>query len=68
MRLIIDNREHDLIPICQNMIAADTNYTTVEVDNLPIGDILVKTDEGKDVMIVGKIVTGSFGEYKRWKI
>jgi ERCC4-type nuclease len=52
MRLIIDNREHDLIPICQNMIAADTNYTTVEVDNLPIGDILVKTDEGKDVMIV----------------
>ena len=52
MRLIIDNREHDLIPICQNMIAADPNYVTIEVEALPIGDILVKTDEGKDVMIV----------------
>jgi crossover junction endonuclease MUS81 len=34
------------------MIAADPNYTTVEVEALPLGDILVKTDEGKDVMIV----------------
>ena len=52
MRLILDNREHDLIPICQNMIANDPNYVTIEVEALPIGDILVKTDEGKDVMIV----------------
>jgi ERCC4-type nuclease len=52
MRLIIDNREHDLIPICENMIASDPNYVTIEVQALPLGDILVKTDEGKDVMIV----------------
>lgn len=52
MRLIIDNREHDLIPICQNMISADPNYVTIEVESLSLGDILVKTDEGKDVMIV----------------
>jgi crossover junction endonuclease MUS81 len=34
------------------MIDSDPNYVTMEVEPLPIGDILVKTDEGKDVMIV----------------
>jgi len=52
MRLIIDNREHDLIEKCQQIINLNPNYTTIETDVLPIGDILVKTDEGKDVMIV----------------
>jgi len=52
MRLIVDNREHDFISICQSMIDNDPNYVTMEVECLPIGDILVKTDEGKDVMIV----------------
>jgi len=52
MRLIVDHREHDFISICQTMIDSDPNYVTMEVEPLPIGDILVKTDEGKDVMIV----------------
>jgi ERCC4-type nuclease len=52
MRLIIDNREHELIAICETMIANDPNYVTIEIEALPLGDILVKTDEGKDVMIV----------------
>jgi len=52
MRLIIDNREHDLIQLCERMISNDPNYTTVETESLPIGDILIKTDEGKDVLII----------------
>lgn len=52
MRLIIDIREQELINVCKTMIANDTNYVTVETEQLPIGDILIKTDEGKDVMIV----------------
>ena len=52
MRLIIDNREHDLIQLCERMISNDPNYTTMETESLPIGDILIKTDEGKDVLII----------------
>lgn len=52
MRLIIDHREHDLIEKCQQILNLSPNYTTVETQALPIGDILMKTDEGKDVLIV----------------
>jgi crossover junction endonuclease MUS81 len=52
MRLIVDNREHALIERCEAIISNDQQYVTLEIDTLPIGDILVKTDEGKDVMIV----------------
>ena len=52
MRLIIDTREHDLINLCELIISNDPNYTTMETETLPIGDILIKTDEGKDVLIV----------------
>jgi ERCC4-type nuclease len=34
------------------MISNDPNYTTMETETLPIGDVLIKTDEGKDVLIV----------------
>jgi len=52
MRLIIDHREHDLIEKCQQMLDINPNYTRVETDSLPIGDILMKTDECKDVLII----------------
>ena len=52
MRLIIDNREHDLYEKCEIIITNDPGYATIETQVLPIGDILIKTDEGKDVMIV----------------
>lgn len=52
MRIIIDNREHDLIERCNSIISANPNYATIETDVLPIGDILFKTDEGKDVLLV----------------
>jgi len=52
MRLIIDNREHSLYEKCESILANDPGYATIESQVLPLGDILVKTDEGKDVMII----------------
>jgi ERCC4-type nuclease len=52
MRLIIDNREHGLYEKCEIILANDPGYATIETQVLPLGDILVKTDEGKGVMIV----------------
>jgi ERCC4-type nuclease len=52
MRLIIDNREQGLYEKCEAILANDPGYATIETQVLPLGDILVKTDEGKDVMIV----------------
>jgi ERCC4-type nuclease len=52
MRLIIDNREHGLYEKCELILANNPGYATIETQVLHIGDILVKTDEGKDVMIV----------------
>jgi len=46
MRIIIDKRERDLIEKCGTM------NIPVESAVLPIGDILVKTDENADVFIV----------------
>ena len=50
--MIMDVREHDLIEKCRVMIENDPNYATLETKSLPIGDILFKTDEGKDVLLV----------------
>lgn len=52
MRMIIDNRERDLIEKCRSLIQNDQNYVSIETDVLPIGDILFRTDEGKDVLLV----------------
>lgn len=52
MRLIIDNREHGLFEKCEFIISNDRSYVTIEKQVLSLGDILIKTDEGKDVMIV----------------
>jgi ERCC4-type nuclease len=52
MRLIMDNREHDLIEKCGLILTNQPNLTRIETAVLPIGDILMKTDEGKDVLLV----------------
>ena len=52
MRMIIDVREHDLIEKCTLSITNNPNYVTIETQALHIGDILFKTDEGKDVLLV----------------
>ena len=52
MRIIIDNREHLLYEKCETILTNDRGYARIEKQVLPIGDILIKTDEGKDVMII----------------
>ena len=52
MRMIIDIREHDLIEKCNLSITNNPNFVTIETEALPIGDIIFKTDEGKDVLLV----------------
>ena len=52
MRVIIDNREHLLYEKCETILTNDRGYARIEKQVLPIGDILIKTDEGKDVMII----------------
>ena len=52
MRVIIDNREHSLYEKCETILTNDRGYARIEKQVLPIGDILIKTDEGKDVMII----------------
>ena len=52
MRLIIDNREHDLIPICQKIVEADPMNIVIEIAQLPLGDIVLQSEEGQDILII----------------
>lgn len=54
MKLIIDSREHALIDCCKQLIT-DNNYTEMvdfSQENLHLGDIIVKDDEGKLLLII----------------
>jgi ERCC4-type nuclease len=54
MKVIIDNREHVLYEKCYSMICAQKNpsYIQLSVEALPLGDILIKTDDNKDVLMI----------------
>lgn len=54
MKLIIDEREHDLYEKCYSIINTEGNTTSIQLIKqvLHIGDILIRTDEDKDVMLV----------------
>ena len=54
MKLIIDEREHDLYEKCYSIINTEGNTTSIQLFKqvLHIGDILIRTDEDKDVMLV----------------
>ena len=52
MKIIVDNRETDLIPLLQILI---TNYKftdTIEIAQLDIGDIVIQTDEGEELLVL----------------
>jgi len=51
MRLVIDNREHALIDLCKQN-TQNFNTCSIEVATLPIGDILLKTEEDHEVLII----------------
>jgi len=54
MKLIIDERERDLYAQCHSIIHTEGNTTSIQLIRqvLPIGDILLRTDEDKDVMLI----------------
>ena len=54
MKLIIDEREHSLYDKCYSAICAQStpSYIQLSKDVLPIGDIILKTDDNRDVLMV----------------
>jgi ERCC4-type nuclease len=52
MRLILDERERDLFDACTNVLRMTNSFVKLSKEVLPLGDIYVKTDEDKDVLII----------------
>lgn len=54
MKIIIDERERELFDKCYSIVNTEGNTTFIQLfqEVLPIGDIIIKTDEDKEVMII----------------
>lgn len=54
MRIIIDDREHDLYNKCEHLRITNTKfgYNILEKETLQLGDILITTDENKPVLLI----------------
>ena len=54
MKIIIDERERDLYEKCYSIVNVEGNSTFIQLFKrvLPIGDILITTDEDKDVLLI----------------
>lgn len=52
MRVILDDRERDLYSACENIVGSNQTYVKLSKETLPLGDVYVKTDEEKDVLII----------------
>jgi ERCC4-type nuclease len=54
MKIIIDERETDLYEKCYSIANCEGNTTYIQMCKqvLPLGDIYLKTDEDKDIMII----------------
>lgn len=54
MRIIIDDREHELYNKCEHLriTSSKFGYNIIERETLQLGDILVTTDENKPVLLI----------------
>jgi ERCC4-type nuclease len=54
MKIIIDEREHELYEKCYSIVNTEGNTTSIQLFKqvLTIGDILIKTDEDKEVLLI----------------
>lgn len=52
MKVILDERERDLYSVCNTIINSNSTYLQLSKEVLPLGDIFIKTDEDKDVMLI----------------
>ena len=53
MKIVVDFRESDLL-LAINNIRSNGSYSelTIETDNLPIGDMIIKRDDGTEVVLI----------------
>jgi ERCC4-type nuclease len=54
MKVIIDEREHDLYDQCNSILCgmSTPSFAVLSKEVLDLGDILIQTDEGKDVLLI----------------
>jgi ERCC4-type nuclease len=52
MRVIFDERERDLYQSCEYIVESNQTYVKLSKEVLPLGDVYVKTDEDKDILII----------------
>ena len=54
MKLIIDERETALYDTCYSILFSQGTAYSIQLEKkvLPLGDILIQTDEDKDVMLI----------------
>lgn len=54
MKVVIDERETDLYQRCESIIIAQPNPSIIQLSKqvLDLGDILIKTDDDKDVLLI----------------
>jgi ERCC4-type nuclease len=52
MRVIIDERERELYEKCYSITSGNLTYVRLSREVLPLGDIFIKTDEDKDVILI----------------
>jgi ERCC4-type nuclease len=52
MRVIFDERERDLYKSCEYIVENNQTYVKISKEVLPLGDVYVKTDEDKDILII----------------
>jgi ERCC4-type nuclease len=72
MRIIVDTREHDLYEKLDNIIHFEGHSTSLQLVKkvLDLGDILIQTDDEKDVMLIERKTLGDLlssikdGRYK----
>jgi ERCC4-type nuclease len=52
MKVILDERERDLFEKCTDIINSNSTYAKLSKEVLPLGDVYIKTDEDKDVLLI----------------
>lgn len=60
MRIILDEREHALYEKIDSIVHFEGNSTTIQLSRkvLPLGDVLIQTDEEKDVALIERKTLG----------
>ncbi|MAZ55160.1 MAG: hypothetical protein CMP55_05095 [Flavobacteriales bacterium] len=54
MKIILDEREHQLFDTCNSILLGKPNASSVTLSKevLPLGDVLLRTDEDKDILLI----------------